>query len=342
MPKMFPWKGNFRDIPTSVREKLSELDCDLIQVAAAKTVTRDEVARGQYRHVGLHLNGDRIMASGAVLPPPAAGKWSTRNQSGWERVRKDWPKVQKTYYQEMPIYGDGPRNGYFMMSRTRDVWQHQTFEPQGMMIEPTILQEGGDGKVTIRFSLSPILHRDHDEFDLMLLWSLNVLQENTGVADVFSSDASREDYLSTITLDWEIFPPGSVEEVLDRLSKRSRYKAEFDGLIQERVEFFSSFEPQVYLRGHGGFGSYFGAKFADDLVVFENLRYGNAVYVLYDDWEVASRRSRLELLRDQDAKFDRVTHVGDWKGQLAALLGDKLAERGLRRRRSTRRYRKRR
>ena len=28
---------------------------------------------------------------------------------------------------------------------------------------------------------------------------------------------------------------------------------------------------------------YIGALFADDLVVFENVRYGDALYVVYDD-----------------------------------------------------------
>ena len=109
---------------------------------------------------------------------------------------------------------------------------------------------------------------------------------------------------------------------------------DFEKHIRDRVRLFEGFEPRNYIRGQGGFGSYFGAQFADDLVVFENLKYGNAVYLLYQDWNEAAQRSRFELLRDQDAHFDRVVHKKGWEDQLTALLHDKLFERGLRRRRS--------
>jgi hypothetical protein len=66
-----------------------------------------------------------------------------------------------------------------------------------------------------------------------------------------------------------------------------------------------------------------------------------AVYVLYGNWDEVSRRSRLELLRDRDAHFDRVVHTDGWEDRLTALLHDKLHERGMRRRRSGYRYRRR-
>ena len=109
---------------------------------------------------------------------------------------------------------------------------------------------------------------------------------------------------------------------------------DFDKHVRERVRLFEGFEPKAYIRGQGGFGSYFGAQFADDLIVFENLKYGNAVYLLYQDWTEVSQRSRLDLLRDQDAHFDRVVHTDGWQGRLTALLHDKLYERGIRRRRN--------
>lgn len=105
---------------------------------------------------------------------------------------------------------------------------------------------------------------------------------------------------------------------------------------------FEEFEPEAYIKAQGGFGSYFGAKFSDDFVVFENLKYGNAIYLLYQDWDEASQRSRLDLLRDQDAHFDRVLHSDGWQDRLTTLLHDKLFERGLLRRRSGYRLKRRR
>ena len=180
------------------------------------------------------------------------------------------------------------------------------------------------------------------EFDLMLLWSVNVLQENVGATGVFSSNASVEEYKATIALDWQIFPPGTIDTLLAKIvgSARPGNVPDFEKHVKERIRLFESFDPTNYIRGQGGFGSYFGAQFSDELVVFENLRYGNAIYLLYQNWSEVSQRSRLDLLRDQDASFDRVVHTAGWEDRLTALLHDKLHERGIRRRRGGYRYKR--
>jgi hypothetical protein len=336
MTKRFSWKGNYQKIPAFVQEALDEIEGDLIAVAATKKIARRDIEGGQYAHLGLRTEGTQISTSCPTVPPANAGKWSDRNAHGWDRKRTDWPMVQKTYTFESPNFGDGARNGWTMQSRIRDVYQHQIYEPQSMTITPTVLKDNGGDQVIIKFALDPMLTRGADDFELMLLWSINVLQENTGVTGVFASDATREEYISTVTLDWQIFPPGAPDDVVARLlgSAKPLNAPDFEKHAHERVRLFGSFEPTNYIRGQGGFGSYFGAQFADDLVVFENLKYGNAVYLLYQNWDEASQRSRLDLLRDQDAHFDRVIHDDGWEGRLSALLHDKLHERGLRRRRS--------
>jgi hypothetical protein len=336
MEKRFPWKSNYLKIPPLVQNALNDIDGDLVAVAATKKIKRSDLDAGQYNHVGLSIDGSSIIAAGPTQPPAGAGKWSERNTHGWDRKREDWPMVQKTWTFESPNFGDGARNGWTMRSWTKDVYQHQTFEPQGMTIEASVLEDKGGEQVVVKFALAPMLSRSMAEFDLMLLWAINVLQENTGVTGVFPSDATREEYISTVTLDWQIFPPGTADEVVARLlgSAHPTNAPDFEKHVRERVRLFEGFEPKAYIRGQGGFGSYFGAQFADDLVVFENLRYGNAVYLLYQDWDEASQRSRLDLLRDQDAHFDRVVHTDGWQNRLISLLHDKLFERGLRRRRT--------
>lgn len=337
MAKRFPWKSSIRKLTASIQESLDRIDGDLIAIAATKKVRRADIAEGLYSHVGLTMQGGTIVAAGPVQPPADAGKWSGRNAHGWDRKREDWPMVQKSWTFEAPNFGDGARNGWTLHSRTRDVYQNQIFEPQGMTIESSLLEDRGGEQVIVKLGLAPMLSRGMPEFDLMLLWAINVLQENTGIAGVFPSEATHEDFAATIALDWQIFPPGTAEETVGRIlgSARPQNMPDFEKHVRERVKLFESFEPKAYIRGQGGFGSYFGAQFADDLVVFENLRYGNAIYLLYQDWDEASKRSRLDLLRDQDAHFDRVPHTEGWQDRLGALLHDKLFERGLRRRRSS-------
>lgn len=343
MAKRFAWKGNYRQVPPNVRGALGAIDGNLLVIAATKKIARTEIQSGGYAHLGLSTLGGQVETNGPVLPLPDAGKWSARNASGWDLKRKDWPMVTKTFNFETPNFGDAATYGTHMHSMSRDVYQHQVFEPQGMMIEPTVMEDRGGEYVAVKFALSPMLDRSAAEFELMLLWSLNVLQENTGVTGVFAADATREDYIGTIMLDWQVFPPGTVDDVIERMTRSMNptNAPDFEKHIRDRVRLFEKLEPTQYLRGQGGFGSYFGALFADDLVVFENLKYGNAIYVLYENWDEVSKRSRLELLRDHDASFDRVIHTDGWEDRLAALISDKLFERGLRRRRSGGAFRRR-
>jgi hypothetical protein len=120
-----------------------------------------------------------------------------------------------------------------------------------------------------------------------------------------------------MTLGWEIFPPGTVDEVVRLFSKGIKGNGGQDErILRERVEAFAALEPESYIRGVGGFDRYIGAKFSEELVVFENMRYGNALYILYEKWDEISKRSRIDLLRETGAHFDRIIHAPGWREQL--------------------------
>ena len=325
-----PWKRNYLKIPADVRDALEAIKSDLIVVAATKKIPVRDIAAGIYAHVGLRQIVEGVPTGEPVLPPTDAGKWSKRNAFGWDRKRRDWPMVTKTYTFETPNFGDAATYGTHMHVREREVYQRQVFEPQGMRIEIEILEARGADYLLVKFALSPMLNRRQPEFDLMLLWSLNVLQENTGAAGVSADKTTGTDFINTIQLDWEVFPPGTIEEVVQRMARRPPNPGnapDFDLHVRDWVALFKRLDPIVYLRGQGSFGSYFGAQFAEDLVVFENLKYGNALYVLYEGWDAISQRSRLELLRDQDARFDRIIHTEDWQDRFMALIRHQLDKR---------------
>lgn len=308
----------------------------MIAAAVIKSIPRTAIASGAYAHLGLTVQHDRIVANGPVLPTEAAGKWSSRNLQGWDRVRKDWPRVMKTYVSESPNFGDAATYGTHMHVWQRQVAQHQVFEPQGMTIEPKVLADTGGSDVVVRFLLSPARSWTEAEFDTMLLWSLNVRQENVGATGVVAAEASEQDHLRTIQLDWEVFPPGTVDEVLDRMGisrGSARPGDDTAETVEARIRVFARLKPVAYLRGRGSLDAYIGAQFADDLVLFENLRHGNALYILHDQWSEVSKRSRHDLLRDHDAKFDRIIHTAGWEQRLQALLELRLEERGLIKRR---------
>jgi hypothetical protein len=124
-----------------------------------------------------------------------------------------------------------------------------------------------------------------------------------------------------ISLNWRIFPPGSVDEIVKFFGgelKTNRGRSE--KILRERVEAFKSLNAEAYIRGIDGFDEYIGAKFSDNLVVFENWRYGNALYILYDNWKEISRFSRVDLLKENEIRFDRVIHRPGWQRRLEEII----------------------
>lgn len=79
--------------------------------------------------------------------------------------------------------------------------------------------------------------------------------------------------------------------------------------------------PQALVTGTSHFARYVGAKFRDDLVVFENIRWGNAIYVMFEDWEDLSKLSRTELIAS-DHSFERVVHRDGWERRLRAIVNE--------------------
>src|SRR5262249_40708822 len=150
-------------------------------------------------------------------------------------------------------------------------------------------------RLVFKFQVKAVLRPGSEGFDEDLLYALNLLQENVGAVNVFPADSTREDYLNTVTVGWEILPPGERDEtILKILNRMRRPSDEAKERIAERYDALASLKPVDYIAGTSGFQRYFGARFAPNLVVFENLEYGNAIYVMFEDWEKLSQQSRLQ------------------------------------------------
>lgn len=233
----------------------------------------------------------------------------------------------KTYSWETPNFGDASTYGSHTRYQDREVYPQQVFEPRHLKIVTDILSNTGGDTVLVRFSIDQMLNRTRDGFHNDLLMCLNILQENTGVASVYPSNATKEDFAATVMLDWEVFPPGTIENVLSRMTKGQNWNPANNDKVAERKALFDTLKPQAYLCGTGRFGSYFGAQLADDFVVFENLHYGNALYVLYENWPEIAKRSRLDFLKGTDEKFDRFLHVQGWQKKFMEHMRNEIKTR---------------
>ena len=89
------------------------------------------------------------------------------------------------------------------------------------------------------------------------------------------------------------------------------------------MEFLQSLNPQDIIVGTSGMSRYIGAKFSDNLVVFENSNYGNAIYILFEDWRELSQLSRLQILVRPSDQYYRVRHSGNWQEKVKAVVNAK-------------------
>lgn len=319
--KKFGWKKNFRKLPESIITKINDIATDEVVVACAKNIPIQDILDGRYAHLNIHFDGETLTVPEAVLPAVQNGRYSKFNLWGREVLLKHLPKVRKTYSWEAPNFGN---NGYHDVSMDREVYQRIFYWPKEYEIKMEVVAGGNrtDTHAVIKFSVDIILSKRDEDFEKDLFFNLNLLQENTGVSDVFSSSASTAAYIQAIHVNWEILPPGARDEVIGAILRGiTDENPHLGAKIAQRYDLLKSLEPHAFIYDTSGLKRYFGAKFGDNLVVFENLEYGNAIYVMFENWEALSQLSRKDLLRG-GYNVIRIVHNPGWEKRLTRIIND--------------------
>lgn len=318
------WRQSFRFVPETVKTKAESLSGD-IQLGAVKSVGLSEIERGDYRHLKVEIDqsGRIQVPDDLVLPPKEMGKWSERNIEGWEEKLEHKPKEEFINIIESPNWGDWSRGSHFVEMRGLR-YPRKIHNPRLCRFRIELLGQEGESVFKILFLIEEPFASEDAELNNWLFEVGNLLQENTGACDVFSAQASRKSYLEAQHLSWTILPPGEENEVVKLVRVESSGSTPKIN-IEERMDLLQVCGAKNWLVGTDGFSRYFGAQFAEEVVVFENTRYGNAMYVMGKGWKENSRLSRLELLGAPDADYTRIPHRGNWSLRLQAELRRRLA-----------------
>ncbi|MCO4090747.1 MAG: hypothetical protein HEQ34_02190 [Sphingorhabdus sp.] len=308
---------NLLKVPNSILQRLTTFDQDDVVAATVKLITRAEI--GNYSGLGLSLEGDVVVFPEPQPPRPSAGKYSNANLYGMEKVRKDLPKITKSYGFWAPSWNSGSTH---YVSHDREVYIRDIYPPKEVNLSIALVERRGNDFL-IKFAIDQVISRRTPDFQQELLYNLNLLQENVGAADIFESATSLADFAKSVKVDWQLLPPGSVDEVVAAMLDGKRpVNAQQQAVMRERIAVMQQLQPEAYITGTDGFLRYFGAKFGDDFVAFENARYGNALYIMYDGWEVLSQKSRIELLAGNGENYDRIEHRPGWIPQLKGRVQD--------------------
>jgi hypothetical protein len=317
-------KKNVRSIPARVITKIESLQGRDIVAGCAEQFSAEDIRNGVLAHLGVELRHDGLHLPERIVPPASRGKYSARNVEGHEVVLKDLPKQKQYHVAETPNWGDS-YYGTHTVLLPHQAYPRDFYPPR----ELEIILHCHDTNATlsnflIAARVDEVLNQEDPNFDNYLLENLNLLQENLGACSVVAADSSFEEYARTLRLSWEILPPGSREEAIERLFQGRTPTQQQQSNAEERYDFFGSLKPKKLIVGSSGFRRYFGAMLEDDLVVFENIGYGNAVYVMYENWEQLAQQSRLQLLSGRlGDQFDRVIHRPGWQKLVQHFVSEK-------------------
>lgn len=312
---------HFRRIPDYIDQELSRVQSQYVIVAAVIDVTKTDIANGKFRHVGIQMNEGIVSVPETITPDMMKGIYARRNRNGIIWKLKNLPKVTKTYWWESPNFGD-PTKGYHNNYRDIKVYQRQLEPPRDWEITLSILVED-EFRLRIRAEIATVLDRQDNYFKKDLFFAINLLQEQFRDCHVFDASTTDEDMARITTVGWEIFPPGTLDRTLAVITGKMRTRSPIrQREIQNRAEALSRLHPSEYIVGTGMNSRYFGAKFGDNVVVFENVDYGNALYILFDNWQEISQMSRIDILKRHEKDFIRIIHKNGWEKALLHHIND--------------------
>jgi hypothetical protein len=317
-------KKNFRRTPERITNKVNQLSEQNLTVSCLLTYSANEIRNGNLNHLGISLDNSGLHLPTSIIPNEKQGKHSYENINGKEIIRRDLPKTLKYFTIEVPNWGDSSK-GTHDVNIPRMVYQRDFISPHLVSIEMECQNTApGQSAYGILFRLDEVLDKNSPDFNERLFDLINILQENVYSCDIYAATSNYQEYISTVALAWEILPPGEREAFIQRVSNGSTNPQQ-NRIIEERYNFLISLRPVNLIVGFSGLQRYLGAKLSDNLVVFENTTYGNAIYIMYDNWESLSQLSRTQLLSGRFGNnFDRVLHKNGWEDKVRRIITSRL------------------
>lgn len=314
-------RKNIRKIPDGIKIKLDLISGNDIVVFVVKTIPKSDVETGKFSHLGIQIDNDKLSYPSSIIPPANQGRFSSRNINGYVVRRDDLPKEPFTISFDAPNWGDWSY-GSHTVDFSRERYPREHYAPK--LSEIKIECQNDDfnrSHFLFKFEIDAVLNKIKSEFEEDLFFYLNILQENVSGFDVAKAGTSFNDHLKSLNLSWELLPPGNLELVIRKIFKNKEPTVQAFDTVKDRYQFFNQLNAQSIVVGSSGMQRYFGALIRDDLVVFENLKYGNAVYVMFENWKVLSQKSRIDLLSGRYGKnFERVVHLPGWKQSVIRII----------------------
>lgn len=313
-----------RNLSMKIENKLNKIVSETVYVGTLVALSKKDIFESNLKELGFDIVDNSLFISDdLIVPSRVFGMTAKKNIEGYEIIHHDLPKIYKDVYMGIrPKWGKWS-NGVFDLWHTRLAKQKTYIQPKGLELQIKILEKNIDKdswKIFIRVHPN-IIKTDKET----ILFAVNLLNEIVGAYDVYPADQTAEQIIEIMRVHWELFPPDSKDFALCIRNGLKNMSPERQAIINERIEVFESLKPKQLIYGKSFTSRYFGALLADNLVVFENYYYGNATYILYDNWESISKMSRTAIMTLR-CDYDRVVHNSHWKNNLKKIVEKKLFE----------------
>lgn len=264
-------KKNFRKIPDWIIQNIEDIVGDGVIIATVIRLTENDFGNPNYTDVNFNINDGVLIFNDEFIPSKNKGSYSKKNVLGYKIKYPERPRIPKTYYLgERHKYGDHTRET-FSLYVTKEVIDYDEIPPKEISIRVELLnseEENGQVFYTFKISTDEILSKQSNNFIQDVFFNINLLQENIGSINAYGADATVNDYLQTLKVNWEIFPPGKQDEDLARITLGVRnLTPQRMGEIQERYAFLRNENPIRFIVGSSQMRRYFGAKFSEQLVL---------------------------------------------------------------------------
>jgi hypothetical protein len=261
------------------------------------------------------LGFNEILEQDQALMPAGIGKVSAFNARGKEVVRKDLPKVSRSY-PSFRTWLDWHGNSHSgIQYRSMDVY------PREYIAAPSeslfVLGQGNDMRICTR---AINMQTESQETTLHLA---NLMLECFGVFEVMDASTGIKIGTKLKHLQWEILPPGQYPwsktgpivanntKLLDESGKE---------LIRYRMGTIAGFQPGFLAIGKGGFNAYFVYGFEEKgIYLLESGYLNNATYVFKQNWEELSQLTKNEIING-DLPHTRIIHDRRWLQNVSKVI----------------------
>ena len=258
---------------------------------------------------------DKLEVGERVLPA-IFGRVTKLNAEGNDRIRRDLDKerVYRPRHHQWEDWHGGSHSGIIFFPYWR--FPREPILPPGL--ELTVTRDAEGNKIVV----SDMLRFEPSQYDRIAL-SINICLEIFGECEILTRELVPVAKTPVKELNWRLLPKGKypwerlkgeVAPIIEKAKPSQR------PVLAGRLKIITEAEPDFVAIGEGGFSGYLVFGFPKKkLYILESLYYGNATYVLDEDWETLSKMSKGEIIGNALQK-ERIVHLAGWDIEIRRVL----------------------